>query len=179
MKNYYLVLIFLFMTLFMSYSQTTEVVVVYIPKLNLKLDSIEKRIELRNGGKNTYYFFHYSITNTSKDTITYSTNSCPSYNQFQLNTSNNFYFLNYGVCCSFNIITQHLILPNETISFTEYGSIYSLLQLKQDELVFFKIPLEFEGVNKYRINGYNENDKLGLTYIGTTKFIIHTVNEKQ
>lgn len=155
----------------MGYSQTTEVTVDSLPNVSVKLDSIECWTRHNN-------LIYYSITNNSNDTLIYTSNTCPAYNLFTLTLKDSTILINDGIDCYFNSVKAYKILPNETVSISEYISYFSSNNIEKEEYVKLSIPYVLKGTTLLRLSFY-ENDKLELTYEGTTKFVNHTVTENK
>lgn len=84
--------------------------------IELRIDSIIMLIENHYGYIDTTNEICYTILNRSDDTISFNTNSCPSYNLYLLEVGNKVHSYNTRIRCSFNSIDWYIIQPKSSIS---------------------------------------------------------------
>lgn len=89
--------------------------------LSVKLDSIELLIRENKRGIDTALFFHITLRNQTDSIISVTTNSCPSYNQFEFSFDGNVYNPNSKVNCNLNEISTHQLKTKESMSIRVLG----------------------------------------------------------
>ena len=178
MKRYLVISITLLS--FIAHSQESNPAADVNTLFELKLDSIELRITDSKWGIDTSRYFHYTVKNTSDDTLTFVTNSCFYYNHYQLKTENAVFDLNPTGGCSFNQQTPVVIPPGTSFSQTD-AILSGLHDLPAGELnVSLFIPLVNDKKNTYRVDGrdFVENEQQ-LIFTGKTKVVKTVINKRK
>jgi len=146
--------------------------------LIVKLDSIEKIITENKLGVDSSFYAHYSLTNASKDTIVFVTNSCPSLNTYSIELNGFQSIFNSNVNCSFNAFTFDTIAPAQSIHISDVLLTNSDIKFNDTEVLTFSIPFVQWDNGEIQVNGSAEaSDK--ITYTGKTKLITKYINNKK
>ncbi len=147
-----------------------------ISKVEVKLDSIVKIVMSYKQGLDTWFYAHYSLTNTSKDTIVFVSNSCPSANKYSMELNGCVYTFNTGVCCTINAFTFDTIAPAKSIQISDILHVNSDIKFSDTEILSFSIPLIEWDSGEIQVNGSaHESNK--ITFTGKTRLSIK--NEKK
>ena len=104
-----------------TFAQKSDSLIDISSELKVELDSIELLIKENKWGIDTTLFFHFTLKNDSDSIMHVTTNSCPSYNQFEFSFNGKMYFPNSKVYCNMNSIIKHELKPKESVSLRELG----------------------------------------------------------
>jgi hypothetical protein len=170
MEKRFLLFTFTIFTVLNAICQNNDSIRDLNQQLSLRIDSMEQKITEDKWGTIILHHIHYSITNKSSDTVTFITNSCPSYNTYKLSVNDTTYRINTDIRCSLNALTRHIIPPNETISLKEYASMHSIHKFSNTDFVRFSIPIAIDGPNSFRVSGFNPDQK-ELIYQGKLQVV--------
>ena len=145
------------------------------------LDSIERKVTVNKWGTDSSYCLHYTVTNISKYTLTYVTNSCFYYNHYSLKVGQLEFDLNPSGGCMFNETTLHSLAPGESFNKSEWITATNLNTLPKGEWsVTLSIPLVKDDEKTYRVDGrtFVENEEY-LIFVKQTKIIEPCINNRK
>jgi hypothetical protein len=139
-------------------------------------------VTVNKWGTDSSYYLYYTVTNLSKDTLTYITNSCFYYNHYSLKVGQFEFDLNPSGGCLFNETTPHSLAPGESFSESEWITAINLNTLIKGEwTVTLSVPLVKDGEKTYRVDGrtFVENEEYCI-FTKQTKIIETLIyNKKQ
>jgi len=139
-----------------------------ISKIDVKLDSIEKIITVNKWGVDSIFYAHYSLTNTSEDTIVFITNSCPSLNAYSIEINDSLHIFNSNVNCSFNAFTINTIAPAKYIHISDLLLTNSDIKFNDTQVLTFSIPAVQWDNGEIQVNG-SVKAANKITFTGKTK----------
>ncbi len=149
-----------------------------ILNLEVKLDSIVKLVMLNKQELEPRYYAHYSVTNTSKDTIVFISNSCPSANKYSMELNGCLYLFNSNVLCTMNSLTFDTIAPAKSIQISDILHSNSDIKFSDTEILTFSIPLKEWDSGEIQVNGL-ANESNNITFNGKAKLISKYIDNKK
>lgn len=179
--RHYFILLFIFIASSSAYTQEQNSISHVDTKFAIHLDYLERKLTLNKWGADTSYFLHYTVTNISKDTLTYITNSCFYYNHYSLKVGQLEFDLNPSGGCMYNETTPHSLAPGESLNKSEWVIATNLNTLSKGEWsVTLCIPLVKVDEKTYRVDGrtFVENEEY-LIFVKQTKIIETFINNRK
>jgi len=179
--RYHFIILFILITSSSAFTQVSNSTTHVNTKFEIHLDSIERKVTANKWGTDSSYYLHYTVTNISKDTLTYVTNSCFYYNHFSLKVGQLEYDLNPSGGCLFNETTPHALAPGESFNKSEWITATNLNTLTRGEWsVTLSIPLVKDDEKTYRVDGrtFVENEEY-LIFVNQTKIIETYINNRK
>ncbi|MBC9812614.1 hypothetical protein H9Y05_09040 [Crocinitomicaceae bacterium CZZ-1] len=153
MKNIFLVLL-LFVCSYQVHAQDHRFQNRIHTQFELHVDSLERCTVAHKQYVDTVYWLHFSVKNTSGDTLTYVTNSCFYYNHFTMIIGRVQFEVNENGGCLFNEQQPHIVAPGASVRISEWITSAKLNQLdtgEWDGKVI--IPLIRDTEQIYRVDG--------------------------
>lgn len=179
--RYHFILLFILLASYSTYSQVNNSIIHVNTKLEIHLDSIERKVIVDKWRTDSSYYLHYTVTNISKDTLTYVTNSCFYYNHCSLKVEQLEFDLNPPGGCYGNVITPYTLTPGQSFSVPVWITATKLNELTKGEWnVVLSIPIVKDEEKTYRVDGrkFVENEEY-LIFAKRTKIIESYINKRK
>ncbi len=178
--RYHFILFFILFAYAKSFTQIIDSKRQFNTKFRIALDSIERKLIVNKFGTDSSYLLYYTITNISKDTLTYITNSCFYYNHYSLKVEEIEFDLNPKGGCIFNETTSHLLPPGGFFKKTEFITAFNLHALTKGERnVTLLIPLIQDNEIQYRVDGRVFDENVEYLIFDNQAKIVETILNKR
>ena len=179
--RYHFILLFTLIAYSGAFTQVNNSITHVNTKFEIHLDSIERKVTVNKWGTDSSYYLHYTVTNISKDTLTYVTNSCFYYNHYSLKVGQLEFDLNPSGGCPFNETIPHFLAPRESFNESEWIKATNLNTLTKGEWsITLSIPLLKNDEKTYRVDGrtFVENEEY-LIFVKQTKITETYINNRK